>query len=132
MTPVSIAALVVAGFFALLVLVLIPAISSIRQAAQSVSLLTEFITRELKPTVKELNGVLVELKTITTGIAQQTDDVKKLMGALGETGTHVSTINRALGLVSGVIGQAGAVATGAKVAGTYFFENYLKRKMKGV
>lgn len=84
MTPVAIAALIAAGSFALLVLVLIPAITTIKQAAQSVTALSDFLGRDLKPTVQELNGVLSELKTITSGIAEQTEDVKKLMSALGK------------------------------------------------
>ena len=66
------------------------------------------------------------------GVAEHTDDVKRFMSALGDTGTQISSINRSVGAVTGLLNQAGAVATGVKVAGTYLLENYLKRKMKGV
>ena len=127
-----IAALIAAISVAVLVIVLIPAIQSIKKTAQSVSVLAELLTNELKPTIKELNEVLAELKTVGGGVAEHTDDVKRFMSALGDTGTQISSINRSVGVVTGLLNQAGAVATGVKVAGTYLLENYLKRKMKGV
>jgi uncharacterized protein YoxC len=128
----AIAALIAAIAVAVLVLVLIPAIQSIKKTAQSVAVLTDLLSSELKPTIKELNQVLVELKTVGGGVAEHTGDVKRFMTALGDTGTQISSINRSIGVVAGLLNQAGAVATGAKVAGTYLLENYLKRKMKGV
>ncbi|QOX77932.1 DUF948 domain-containing protein [Trichlorobacter lovleyi] len=127
-----IAALIAAIAVAVLVMVLIPAILSIKKTAQSVSALADLLTNELKPTIKELNEVLVELKTVGGGVAEHTDDVRRFMSALGESGTQISTINRSVGVVTGLLSQAGAVATGVKVAGTYLLESYLKRKMKGV
>ncbi|MDD2501187.1 MAG: DUF948 domain-containing protein [Geobacter sp.] len=127
-----VAALIAAISVAVLVLFLIPAIQSVRQTAQSVSALADLLTNELKPTIKELNQVLAELKTVGGGVAEHTDDVKRFMSALGETGTQITTINRSVGVVTGLLNQAGAVATGVKVAGTYLLESYLKRKMKGV
>lgn len=127
-----VAALIAAISVAVLVLFLIPAIQSVRQTAQSVSALADLLTNELKPTIKELNQVLAELKTVSGGVAEHTDDVKSFMSALGDTGTQISSINRSVGAVTGLLNQAGAVATGVKVAGTYLLENYLKRKMKGV
>lgn len=127
-----VAALIAAISVAVLVLFLIPAIQSVRQTAQSVSALADLLTNELKPTIKELNQVLAELKTVGGGVAEHTDDVKRFMSALGDTGTQISTINRSVGVVTGLLNQAGAVATGVKVAGTYLLESYLKRKMKGV
>jgi uncharacterized protein YoxC len=132
MTIGAIAALVAAIAVAVLVSVLIPVIQSIKKTADSVSGLADLLTNELKPTIKELNQVLVELKTVGGGVAEHTGDVKRFMSALGETGTQISTINRSIGVVTSLLNQAGAVATGAKVAGTYLLESYLKRKMKGV
>lgn len=127
----TIAALIAAIAAAVLVLFLIPAVQSFRKTAQSVSALADLLTDELKPTIKELNQVLAELRTVGGGVAEHTDDVKRFMSALGETGTQISSINRSVGVVTGLLNQAGAVATGAKVAGTYLLESYLKRKMKG-
>ncbi len=128
----AIAALIAAIAVAILVIVLIPAIQSIRKTAESVSVLADLLTNELKPTIKELNQVLAELKTVGGGIAEHTDDVKRFMSALGETGTQITSINRSVGVVTGLLNQAGVWATGARVAGRYLFESYLKRKLKGV
>ena len=62
------------------------------------------------------------------GLAEKTGDVKKFMSAFGETGEQISTINRSVNNVTSVVNQAGAIATGVKVAATYMMENILKRK----
>lgn len=128
----ALAALIAAVSVAVLVLALVPTILSIKKTAQSVSSLADLLTNELKPTIRELNQVLMELKTVGGGVAEHTDDVKRFMSALGDTGSQLSSINRSVGVVTGLLNQAGVVATGAKVAGKYLLENYLKRKMKGV
>jgi len=132
MTLGALAALIAALALVVLVLVLIPTIVAIKRTATSVASLAELLSTELKPTIKELNEVLAELKTVGGGVAEHTDDVKKFMAALGETGSQISTINRSMGVVTTLLGQAGAWATGAKVAGKYLLERYLNRKLKGV
>ena len=128
----AIAALIAAISAAVLVLVLVPTILSIKKTAQSVSSLADLLTNELKPTIRELNQVLAELKTVGGGVAEHTDDVKRFMTALGDTGSQLSSINRSVGAVTGLLNQASAVSTGVKVAGKFLLESYLKRKMKGV
>lgn len=127
----TLAALIAAIAVAVLVLFLIPLIQSARKTAQSITSLSDLLTNELKPTIRELNEVLAELRTVGGGVAEHTDDVKRFMSALGDTGTQLSTINRSVGLFTGLLQQAGTVATGAKVAGKYLLESYLQRKMKG-
>lgn len=131
MSLAAIAALIAAVAVVVLVIVLIPAIQSIRKTALSVSALADLLTNELKPTIKELNQVLAELKTVGGGVAEHTDDVKRFMSALGDTGTQLSSINRSVGVVTGLLNQASVLTTGAKAAGRYLLESYLKRKMKG-
>jgi uncharacterized protein YoxC len=131
MTFGALAALVAALALVVLVLFLIPTIISVKRTAESVAALADLLTNQLKPTIVELNAVLVELKTVGSGVAEHTDDVKKFMSALGETGSQISTINRSVGLVTNALGQTGAWVTGAKVAGKYLLERYLNRKLKG-
>jgi len=131
MTLGALAALIAALALVVLVLFLIPAILSVKRTAESVSALADLLTNELKPTINELNEVLVELKTVSRGLAEHTADVQKFMSALGETGDQMTTINRSMGLVTGMFGQASAWVTGAKVAGKFLLERYLNRKMKG-
>lgn len=131
MSLTAVAALIAALALAVLVMVLIPTVRAVRRTADSVATLAELLTTELKPTIKELNEVLVELKTVGNGVAQHTDDVKRFMSALGETGEQISTINRSVGTVTSVLGQANVWVTGVKVAGKYLMERYLNRTMKG-
>ncbi len=132
MSLAILAALIVAIAVAILVAVLIPAVLSIKKSAQSVAVLADLLANELKPTIRELNQVLAELKTVGGGVAEHTDDVKRFMSALGDTGTQLSAINHSVGVVAGLLHQVGVWTTGAKVAGRYLLESYLKRKMKGV
>jgi ABC-type transporter Mla subunit MlaD len=86
------------------------------------------VQQELRPTLQELTAVLAELKTVGGGVAEHTDDVKRFMTALGETGTNLSTINRSVSTVTGVLNATSAWTTGAKVAGRYLLERYLKKR----
>ena len=127
----ALAAIIAAVAVVVLVLVLIPTVRSIKKTADSVTSLADLLRNELKPTLSELQQVLAELKTVGSGVAEHTDEVKRFMVALGDTGTQLSSINRSVGVVTGVLSQAGAMATGFKVAGRYLLESYLRRKMKG-
>lgn len=124
----GIALIIIAAAFCILVLVLIPTILSVKRAAGSVSDLTEMLQNELKPTLQELTGVLAELKTVGGGVAGHTDDIMRFMTAVGETGTNLSTINRSVALVTGLLSTTSAWTTGAKVAGKYLLERYLKKR----
>lgn len=128
MSVIEITFIVIAVVFFILALALIPTIIAIRRTATSVTLLSDMIHEEIKPTIRELTSVLVELKTVGGGVAEHTDDVKRFMSALGESGSQLHTINRAVGVVTTVIGNTSALATGAKVAGKYMIERYFKKR----
>ena len=128
MSVTGIALIIIAVAFLILVLTLIPAITTFKRTAASVGSLSDMVQQELKPTIQELTAVLAELKTVGGGIAEHTDDLRQLMTALGETGTNLRTINRSVGLVTGVLSTTTAWATGAKVAGRYLLERYLKKR----
>lgn len=127
--PLSgIALMIIAVALCILVLVLIPAILSVKRTVESVGTLSDMVQKELRPTIQELTGVLAELKTVGGGVAEHTDDVRRFMSALGETGTNLSTINRSVGTVTSVLSATSLWATGAKVAGKYVFDRYLKKR----
>jgi uncharacterized protein YoxC len=128
MSPAGIALIIIAVAFLILVLTLIPAILTIKRTAASVGSLTDMVQTELKPTIQELTAVLAELKTVSGGVADHTDDVARFMTALGETGSNLSTINRSVSVVTGLLNTTSAWATGAKVAGKYVLEQYLKKR----
>jgi uncharacterized protein YoxC len=128
MSLTGIALIVIAVAFLILVLTLLPAIATVKRTAASVGSLTDMVQHELRPTIQELTAVLTELKTVGGGIVEHTDDVKRFMTALGETGTNLSTINRSVGVVTSVLTTTSTWATGAKVAGRYLLERYLKKR----
>ena len=127
--PMSeIALIIIAAALCILVLILIPAILSIKRTVESIGAFSDMIQKELKPTIQELTGVLAELKTVGGGMAEHTDDVRRFMTALGETGTNLSTINRSVGAVTNVLSTTSVWATGARVAGKYIIDRYLKKR----
>lgn len=128
MTYVGIALIVVAIAFCVLVLTLIPTILAVKRTADSVSALHDLIQQDLQPAVKELGAVLTEMRTITSGVAEHTDDVKRFMSALGETGASLHTINRTVGIATGVLNTTSVWITGARGAGKYVLERYLKKR----
>ena len=111
-----------------LVLTLIPTLLTIKRTANSVGELAEMVQSELKPALQELTSVLTELKTVGGGVAEYNDDVKRFMSELGAAGDNLHTINRSVGVVTNVLNTTTVWATGAKVAGKYMLELYLKKR----
>ena len=128
MTLVGIVLIVIAVAFCILVITLVPTLLTVKRTAESVASLSEMLQKELKPTIQELTAVLTELKTVGGGIAEHTDDVKEFMSALGETGNNLHTINRSVRVVSNVLNTTTVWVSGAKVAGRYLIERYLKKR----
>lgn len=128
MTVIEIALIIIAIGFCIMVLTLIPAVQAAKRTAASACALHEMLHKELQPTIKELNAVLADMKTVGSGVAEHTDDVKRFMSALGETGGNLHTINRTVGTVTGVLNSTTAWVAGARVAGTYLLERYLKKR----
>lgn len=128
MSLTEIALIIIAVSILILVLTLLPAIAAFKRTTASVGSLSDMIRQELKPTIQELNAVLVELKTVTGEVAEHSEDLNRFMTALGETGINLTTLNRSVGVVAGVIGATSAWTTGAKVAGRYLLERYLKKR----
>jgi len=125
---IEISLIIIAASILILVVTLVPVILTVKRTAASVGSLYDMIQKELKPTLQELTALLVEMKTVSSGVAEHTDDVKRFMTALGETGTNLSTINRSVSIVTGVLGTTSAWVAGAKVAGKYVLEQYLKKR----
>lgn len=128
MTLTGIALIIITIAICILVVTLVPTILAARRSFESVGALSEMVHKELKPTIQELTSVLSELKTVGGGVVEHTDDVKRFMSALGETGTNLHSINRTVGVVTNVLNTTSVWATGAKVAGKYVLERYLKKR----
>jgi len=128
MSLTGIALIIIALAFLVLVLTLLPTVAAVRKTATSVGLLSDMLQTELKPAIQELTAVVAEMKVVGGGVAEHTEDVKKLMSALGETGSNLSSINRSVGMVAGALNTTTAYITGVKVAGKYLLERYLKKR----
>jgi uncharacterized protein YoxC len=128
MSVTGIALIIIVVAFLILVLTLIPAITTVKRTAASVGSLSDMLQQELKPTLQELTAVLAELKTVSGGVAEHSDDLNRFMTSLGETGVNLSTLNRTVGVVAGVISTTSAWTAGAKVAGRYLLERYFKKR----
>jgi len=124
----GIALIIIAVALCILVLTLVPTLLTVKRSAASVGELAEMVQSELKPTLHELTGVLAELKTVGGSLAEYNDDVRRFMSELGEAGNNLHTINRTVGVVTGALGTTSAWATGARVAGKYVLERYLKKR----
>ena len=128
MSLTEIALIIIAVSILILVLTLLPAIASFKRTTASVGSLSDMIQHELKPTLQELTAVLKEMKAVGGEVAEHTEDLNRFMTALGETGINLTTLNRSVSVVAGVIGATSAWTTGAKVAGRYLLERYLKKR----
>ncbi|MFA7061680.1 MAG: DUF948 domain-containing protein [Pedobacter sp.] len=128
MTIAGIVLIIIAVAFCILVLILIPTLLTVKRTAESVASLSDMLQKELKPTIQELTVVLTELKIVGAGVAEHTDDVKEFMSALGETGNNLHTINRSVRIVTNALNTTTAWMSGAKVAGKYLIEHYLKKQ----
>ncbi|MGD0585708.1 MAG: DUF948 domain-containing protein [Oryzomonas sp.] len=128
MTLPGIVLIIITAVLCIMVVAFIPTLMAVKRAAVSLSSLSDMIHKELKPAIHELTAVLTELKIVGGDVAEHTDDVKRFMTALGETGDNLHTINRSVGVVTGALNATSAWAVGAKVAGKYLFERYLKKR----
>lgn len=128
MTLAGIVLIIIAVAFCVLVVTLVPTILTMKRTAASMGELSQMLQQELQPAIKELTGVLAELKTVGGEVAEHTDDVRCFMSALGETGTNLHAINRSVGAVTTVLNVTSVWKAGAKMTGKYLIERYLKKR----
>jgi uncharacterized protein YoxC len=128
MTLTGIVLIIIVSLLGILVFTLVPTILALKRAAVSFGQLSDMVGQELKPVIRELREVLVDMKTVGSGVAGQADDVRRFMAALGEAGDNLHTINRSVGVVTGILNTTSAWAAGIKVAGSCLLERYLKKR----
>jgi uncharacterized protein YoxC len=112
---------VVAGF-------LVRALIEIRATVIAARGLMTRIDTELIPVVKDLQGVLADLKVTTDGIASRMEDVKSAMTAVGDTGRNISRINAVIGNVADVLSRITLLSTGVKAAGQYVCDRISRKR----
>jgi uncharacterized protein YoxC len=128
MSLADISLIIIAVSLVILVLALLPAIATLKRTAASVGSLSDMVQKELRPTLQELTTVLVEMKSVSGGFVKHSEDLNLFMTALGETGINLSSLNRSVSVVAGVISATSAWTIGVKAAGRYMLERYLKKR----
>ncbi|RII30861.1 MAG: DUF948 domain-containing protein [Geobacter sp.] len=128
MTLAGIVLIIIAVAFCILVMVLVPAILTMKRTAASVGELSNMLQQELQPAIKDLAAVLAELKTVGGEVVEHTDDVRCFMSALGETGINLHAINRSVGVVTTVLNTTSVWTAGIKMTGKYLLERYLNKR----
>jgi uncharacterized protein YoxC len=123
---VSIAVVIMAVTMVVLAAAIVPAFIEIRKAAAASRETLERIEADLHPVLKELRETLEELRLTAGG----REHISSFMEALGDTGRGLRTINGVIGSVAGVITSSSLWLTGAKVAGKYAAEKFLRKRGK--
>ncbi|MBI5657692.1 MAG: DUF948 domain-containing protein, partial [Geobacter sp.] len=123
----GIAVVVMAVTLVVLAGVMIPACIEIRKTAVASRETLARIEAELRPVLHELRETLADAKLIVEETAANREDVTSFMGALGDTGRSLRTINSVAGSVAGVLASSSLWLTGAKVAGTFMIDKFLRK-----
>lgn len=127
MAVISIAVVVMAITFVVLVAFTIPTFIEARKTAIAAR---EFLTNtsnELQPVLKDLRGIITDLQLVADAAAENTSDIKLFSEALGDTGRYLKTINSVVGGVAGVLSASSLWMTGAKVAGKLILDRVTKK-----
>lgn len=127
---VSIAVMVMAVTLVVIAAAIVPAFLEIRKSAAASREALERIEADLRPVLKELHETLIDLNLIVHETAEKREDVTTFMGALGDTGRGLRTINGVIGSVACALSTSSLWITGAKVAGKYAVEKFLRKRGK--
>ncbi len=120
--------IVIAAVLVVVAVFLVRALIEIRATVIAARGLVTRIDTELVPVVKDLQGVLADLKVTTEGIASRVDDVKSAMTAVGDTGRNVTRINVVIGNVADLLTRITLVSTGVKAAGQYVCDRISRKR----
>ncbi len=120
--------IVIAAVLVVVAVFLVRALIEIRATVIAARGLVTRIDTELVPVVRDLQGVLADLKVTTEGIASRVDDVKSAMTAVGDTGRNVTRINVVIGNVADLLTRITLVSTGVKAAGQYVCDRISRKR----
>lgn len=126
----SIAVVIMAVTLVVIAAAIVPAFLEIRKTVIASRETLERIEGDLRPVLHELRETLADLKLIIHDTADKREDVTTFMGALGDTGRSMKTINSVLGSVVGLAANSSVWLTGAKVAGKFVAEKFLRKRGK--
>jgi uncharacterized protein YoxC len=124
---VGLAVMVMAVTLVVLAAAIVPAFLEIKKAAAASRESLERIEADLRPLLKELHDTLSDLNLIVHETAEKREDVATFMGALGDTGRSLRTINSVAGTVAGFLASSSLWLTGAKVAGKFALDKFISK-----
>jgi uncharacterized protein YoxC len=127
MEIIAIAAAVIAITFIVLVGFMIPALIEIRKAAVSVRMYMTDVESQLKPVLKELGELTVNMRVMTDAISSRTGEVKAFMEALGDTGRNISKINVVADEAVSFLCKSSMWIKGLQAASRYAVERILQK-----
>lgn len=128
MIIINIAAVVVAIAVVALVVALIPLIRELKTTAVTVREIAVRMEADIQPTIKELHDTLTDLNLLATGAAEKVEDVQCFMSAIGDTGRGLRTIGSVIGGAAAALSKSSLWLTGAKVAGSFMFDRFIKKR----
>jgi uncharacterized protein YoxC len=126
----SVAVVIMAVTLVVIAAAIVPAFLEIKKTAVASRVTLERIEGDLRPVLNELRETLADLQLIIHATADKREDVSTFMGALGDTGRSIKTINNVLGSVAGLVSNSSVWLTGAKVAGKFVAEKFLRKRGK--
>lgn len=126
----GIAVIVMAVTLVVLAGVIIPACIEIKKTAVASRETLARIESDLQPVLRELRETLAGTKLIVEETAANREDVTTFMEALGDTGRSLRTINNVAGSVAGVLASSSLWLTGARVAGKFMIDKFLRKEGK--
>lgn len=128
MILINIAALLVAVAVVVLVITLIPLIRELKATSIAVREFVVKVETDLHPTMQELQNSLADLNVLTAGAAENVEEVKCFMSAVGETGRGLRKISSVVSGTAEVFSRSSLWLTGARVAGSYMLDNLTKKR----
>jgi uncharacterized protein YoxC len=128
MVFVNIAAIVVAAAVVVLVFFLVPLIRELKATVISVREIASRLENDIQSTIKDLNVVIADVSVITEGAAENAENIKIFMSAVGDTGKGIRAIGALVGGATTALTKSSLWLTGARVAGSYLMEKLTKKR----
>ena len=128
MVFVNIAAIVVAAAVVVLVFFLVPLIRELKATVISVRESASRLENDIQLTIKDLNEVIADVSVITEGAAENAENIRTFMYAVGETGKGLQVLGAVVGGAANALSKSSLWLTGARVAGSYLMEKLTKKR----
>lgn len=130
MTMVGIAAMIMALTLVAMAVAIVPAFLEIRKTMAAARETLERIESEFKPVLGKLNDTLTDVNLLVHEASERREELSSFMGEIGDAGRKLHTINNVVGSVVGAFASSSLWLTGARAAGKFAVEKFLKKRRK--